>query len=291
MPSYTSYPNILCPAKVNLILRVGPRRKDGFHEIETLMTLLHWGDVLSLSVRNAKVTSIDLKTPGLHLAQEKNLVYRAVQLFSETFRCPLDAKILLKKVVPTGAGLGGGSSDAAKVLELLFKWKFKDRKKNLQTWKEVKKIAAGLGADIPFFLEGGAAWCTGFGEKIQKVVHPKFWMVIVLPKVKVPTPWAYRELDRVRGSYQRKLEGRPSWLNSNSYSIPELENDFEFPVVSAKPALKQIKKLLAESGAAAALMSGSGSSFFGLYSSQASAIKASKYLRKRGLRAIPTAST
>jgi 4-diphosphocytidyl-2-C-methyl-D-erythritol kinase len=282
-----SYPNELCPAKVNLILRVGARRSDGFHEIETLMVKTTWGDRLSLKVRRAEKTLIDLQTPGFPLSAEKNLVYRAAKAFSEAFRLNFEARFVLKKVVPTGAGLGGGSSDAAKALELLARWAWGNRH---QRSTRLMKLAGELGADIPFFLGGGASWCTGFGERLTEARIPKLWLVLVLPKEEVETAWAYRILDEDRrGKKLKYLNGKPGWLGGQ-YSVPELENDFETVVLKFKPRLRSVRSAIAESGAIASVMSGSGSSFFGLYTSERDSKRAAHFLRNRGFRAIPTAS-
>jgi 4-diphosphocytidyl-2-C-methyl-D-erythritol kinase len=286
---FKSYLNRLCPAKVNLILRVGRRRLDGYHEIETLMVKTGWGDRLDLRVRTAQATKISLKTPGLRLAPEKNLVYRAAEKFSRAFGAKFEAQIVLEKLTPTGAGLGGGSSDAAKTLELLYDWQFGRLRQGAQ-WRKLCRLAAKLGADVPFFLGGSAAWCTGFGEKIEAANVPKLWIVLVFPDDEVSTPWAYGEIDRARGkTRQQFLRGRPAWLEEK-YSIPLLENDFEVPVVKAKARLRGVRELIAQSGACAARMSGSGSTFFGLYSSAQDAKAGAKFLRGRGCRVMITQS-
>ncbi len=282
-----SYTKILCPAKVNLILRVGPKRRDGYHEVETLMVPVSFGDLLSISVKPARTTKIVLNCPGLKVPPQKNLVYRAAQIFSEKFGIQFEAKVHLKKVVPTGAGLGGGSSNAAQVLKWLAKWAFETPTPSQK--RKLHKMAASLGADVPFFLDESAAWCTGLGEKIKAVRLKTLAVVIVLPRTKVPTPWAYRELDNYRERLVMAdfLKGFPHWIKE-PFQVPELENHFEEPVTLLKPALKGIKTEIARSGALAALMSGSGSAFFGVYRDKKEAQKAEKYLRRRGLKAVAT---
>lgn len=288
-----SYLNQLCSAKVNLILRIGAKRRDGYHEIESLMVKTRWGDRLSLKIQSAPKTKIHLRCSDLEIAPEKNLVYRAAHKFSKVFgvRCQMD--ILLQKVTPTGAGLGGGSSDAAKVLELLYRWRFGDRMvRKGARWQRLLSVAAKLGADVPFFLGASAAWCTGFGEILDPVQISKLYLVLVLPNVTVPTPWAYQELDRARSGRERAqyLKGKPAWLACANCRIPELENHFQSIVVAKKRKLSGILKNIAASGADAGIMSGSGSSFFGVYHSRSASLRGARYLRSRGFRVVSTES-
>lgn len=284
MRGFKTYRNILCPAKLNLVLRIGPRRPDGYHELESLMVPILWGDRLSLSVRPAKAALVKVKCSNASISEKDNLVTRAVHAFAKSFKCPVEVHIRLIKKVPTGAGLGGGSSDAATVLMLLHRWKFK---KSMSS--RLVKAAATLGADVPFFLYESAAWCTGFGEKCRILKMLPTPVVIVLPVEKVPTPWAYGELDRVRRFQKVTLKGVPAWV-AEGVDVPDLENDFESVVVAAKPRLGGIKSKIAASGARAALMSGSGSAFFGIYGSDKEARKAAQFLNRQGIKAVATAT-
>lgn len=284
-----SYLNSLCPVKVNLILRVGMPRMDGFHPIESLMVQLAWGDRLSLRLRAANALQIRLVCPQIKIPSEENLVVRAARMFSEAFDVKFEAQIHLIKRAPMGAGLGGGSSDAARVLRLLSNWVFGARSDLFE--ERLRKVAARLGADVPFFLGSPASWCTGLGERLRKVRVPRMHFVLVFPKEHVATPWAYKHLDSwrlSRGRSDRILGGMPEWLRSADWTLPELENDFELPVVSARKGLKGIRRALALSGASAALMSGSGSAFFGIYSTRAEAQKGLRSIRKMGLQGVVT---
>lgn len=253
------------------------------------MLPLNWGDQLSLKVQGAENTQIFLKSKNLKLNPKKNLVYRAAELFSMQMKVNFRAEIQLIKNVPTGAGLGGGSSDAAKTLELLANWYLTSGGSRARLKKNLHSMAAKLGSDIPFFLKNTPAWCTGFGEKCDWLSPGNSWpLVLVLPTQKVPTPWAYRELDRAREKYHSVQMKRdfPKWIFDSEIKIPKLENDFEEIIFKLKPALKNAAKVLAQSGALAIRMSGSGSSFFGVYESEAVAKKAAVQIRRKKIKAL-----
>ena len=253
------------------------------------MLPLDWGDALSMRVCAASQTQILLKAGGFKLHPKKNLVYRAAHIFSRQMKVHFRAFIHLKKNVPTGAGLGGGSSDAAKTLQLLGDWYLKNGGSSAKLKKNLQSMAFQLGSDIPFFLKKAPAWCTGFGENCEWLSPGRSWpLVLVLPKQKVPTPWAYRELDRARkrGSTSGIKNNFPEWIFDREVKIPKLENDFEEIIFKLKPALKKVAKILAQSGALSVRMSGSGSSFYGVYESEAVAKKAVSEIRKKKIRAL-----
>lgn len=289
------YKRILCPAKVNLILRVGPRLASGYHPLETLMLPLDWGDEMELHLAPSpsKLNNIHLELhPALKIPPAQNLVLRAMEAFRIAFRFAFEGCIHLKKIVPTGAGLGGGSSDAGTLLRVLAE------SCGVRDQKKLLRIATRLGADVPLFLNPAPAWCTGFGEKISRVTgFPRLAMVLVHSrKHPVPTGWAYQELDRLRESAMIKkplLQGRPRELDSveGEFKVPRLINDFEAVATSLHPRLKRIKSALAKEGALTAAMSGSGSSFFGVFPTLKEAQKAAKRLQtKEGLEATACSS-
>lgn len=287
MPSVKTYRKILAPAKVNLILRIGPLRRDGFHNLESLMVPVTWGDEITLSVSRSQKTQIHLRCPGLNVPPEKNLGYRAAAEFLAAFRIRADVRMSIKKKVPSGAGLGGGSGDAAAVLRILAHWA------KIKNTKKILKIASRLGSDVPVLTLGQPAWCTGRGEKLMPIrIPPLNFVIVVSPNVHVSTPWAYRELDRQRGPIKTKvkLEGMPNWLRSESWRIPSLENDFEELVIGSKPALNRVRRALAEVGAQSLRMSGSGSAFFGIFETPSAALRAAAELRRKGFRAFSCAS-
>jgi 4-diphosphocytidyl-2-C-methyl-D-erythritol kinase len=238
------------PAKLNLSLRVLRKRDDGFHEIDTLMVKLP-GLADALEFQESGAFSFHCDDPALP-ADETNLVVKAVRAYETAAGISCKFAITLKKSIPHGAGLAGGSSDAAATLLGLDQ--LHDGKLGAV---RLHGLAAALGSDIPFFLSSGAARCTGRGEVIEAVPSPATLRVLLLkPPFGVPTPDAYgrwidsKELPGVRYSAQN-IEGLP------------LVNDLERPVFEKHRFLAELKQwLLARDECAAALLAGSGSTMF-----------------------------
>lgn len=253
------------------------------------MVPLEWGDAISLEVSRSESFECSVDSPGLRVPLKKNLVYRAAESFSRHFKISFSIKIKLTKNIPTGAGLGGGSGNAATILLLLSEWAAKNGVRRSRLKRDLPKLAAKLGADVPFFLLKSAAWCTGFGEKCAPLKVKPLPVVVVMPATKIPTPWAYQTLDsfRARSKENSKLSGCPLWV-SGGYSIPLLENDFEALALRFKPQLRRALRLLSISGAQAVRMSGSGSAFYGIYESTTAARKAAAQIRRQGVRAVAT---
>ena len=245
----------LAPAKINLSLRVLGRREDGFHEIETLMVPLDLADEIVLEdTDTADAGGINLvcSDPTIPTGSG-NLAYRAAEIFfSRLGRVPQPVRIVLTKHVPHGAGLGGGSSDAATVLLAL-----NERTRGGFSVGQLAEMAALLGSDVPFFVYRSAAICRGRGERIEPTdfLH-KLPLVLFKPSFPIPTPWAYQ---RWRDS--RELEG--VLYNAQRFLWGELVNDLERPVFEKYLVLADLKTwLLAQPEVAGALLSGSGSTMF-----------------------------
>jgi 4-diphosphocytidyl-2-C-methyl-D-erythritol kinase len=247
----------LAPAKVNLTLRVLRRRADGFHEIETLMAPISIFDTLEVERRESGGLSFTCSDPALPTGST-NLVTRAVDEFCGSFGFEPHLRIHLKKEIPSGAGLGGGSSDAATTL-LALNHVFRT---DLPT-EELARIAAVLGSDVPFFLAQSAAWCRGRGELVEPAPLPQqAQLFLIKPPFGVPTPWAYRQ-------WQDSLE--IPGLDYGAQKLPwgELVNDLERPVFEKYLQLPQLKQwLLRQEEVAGALMSGSGSTMFAVLRTQ-----------------------
>ena len=239
------------PAKINLSLRVLRRRDDGFHEIETLMAPIAIRDTLEIERRDGggiEFTCSDSTLP----ADGTNLVVRATAAFAASAGIEPHVRIFLKKEIPHGAGLGGGSSDAAATLLALDEI-FETR----LPLAELTRLAAEIGSDIPFFLARGAAWCRGRGEIVEPCALPhSLLLLLVKPPFGVPTPWAYR---RWRDSLE--IPGVP--YAPQTVGALTLVNDLERPVFEKFIQLAEMKRWLIEQPeTAAALMSGSGSTMF-----------------------------
>ena len=252
---------LIAPAKINLSFVIRNRRSDGFHDIETLMTPISLCDELTITGA-AHTLGIDFRCddPSLPTGSD-NLVIRAAQLFSRTTGQKIDVTIQLRKKIPHGAGLGGGSSDAAATLLGLNRV----YQTNLAL-PELSRLAAEIGSDVPFFLSQSAAICRGRGEIVEptKLAKPLSFLLLK-PSFGVPTPWAYSR-----------------WKDSKE--IPDVEyapqefggvrfvNDLERPVFEKFVFLARIKMwLLKQPEVGAALLSGSGSTVFAILPDENSA--------------------
>jgi 4-diphosphocytidyl-2-C-methyl-D-erythritol kinase len=249
----------LAPAKVNLSLRVIGRRDDGFHEVETLMVPVR-GLSDRLRFTAADEFSLECTEPGVPV-DESNLVTKAVRVFQAATGRACRFRIELEKSIPHGAGLGGGSSDAAATLRALDSLEAT----RLGT-RRLAELAGDLGSDVPFFVFDQACWCRGRGELVEpatcRISRP---IVLLKPSFGVATPDAY---SRWRGAAE---------LPGISYAPQHLDgltlfNDLERPVFAKHVFLAEVKLwLAAQPGVAAALMSGSGSTMFAILDDPATA--------------------
>jgi 4-diphosphocytidyl-2-C-methyl-D-erythritol kinase len=238
---------LLAPAKINLSLEVRGKRADGFHEIETVMLPVSLADTLDIACAGAGIafTCSDATLP----CDDTNLVVRAAKLFFERTKNSSGVAIHLEKKIPHGAGLGGGSSDAATTLVALDAL-FDTR---LGT-PALSAMAAELGSDIPFFIYRSAAVCRGRGEIVEPFAFAeKLPLLLVKPAFGVPTPWAYK-----RWAESREIPGVS--YAPQLFPWGKLVNDLERPVFEKYIFLAALKSwLLAQPEVAGALMSGSGS--------------------------------
>jgi 4-diphosphocytidyl-2-C-methyl-D-erythritol kinase len=264
-------------AKVNLRLEVLGKRTDGFHELRTIFHTVSLHDQLWFRPRRAP--GIDLQISGNQQlskeAAETNLVYRAVDALRGELKIRSGVEIRLRKKIPAGRGLGGGSSDAAAALlgYLQFAGKKLDPTHLLE-------MAANLGADVPFFLLGGRALGLGKGEEIYPLPDlPKFCLLIVSPEnIHVPTGDAYGWLQAPDLASLTKSVATRRLLEFCalcwSTQLEALANDFERAVFRRHPRLAQIRRALLQGGASEALLAGSGSAVFGIFPSPAKARRA-----------------
>lgn len=240
----------LAPAKINLTLDVKARRDDGFHEIESLVVPIGLFDRVTVAHADGSL-AFECSDPTLP-GDDSNLAARAARAFCTAFGFKPRLRLSLEKAIPHGAGLGGGSSDAAATLLAL------DRLFGTELPREaLAEVAAELGSDVPLFLSGSAAVIRGRGERVEPVAFPhRLPLLLVKPPFGVPTPWAYgrwresRELPGV--SYARQ-----------EFAWGALVNDLERPVFEKHLLLAQLKTwLLAQPETEGALMSGSGATVF-----------------------------
>lgn len=269
-------------AKVNLGLRILDRRPDGFHELRTAYQTISLADQIEVGFEAANQTSVVLRCSDPALETDDNLVCQAARELLERLGRSGRVSIDLDKNIPHGAGLGGGSSDAAAVL-LALEEAIEPRPPSVAVYQ----AACALGSDVPFFLIGGRAVGVGRGEEVYPLPDlPETWMVLLVPAEPVATAEAYRNLAAARGG--ALTPERKGFILSSfwaGFRAPETAalaadadwaNDFEETVFDGLPALKPLKQRLVESGAARALLSGSGSALFGVFETRDGAERAAK---------------
>lgn len=265
-------------AKINLGLKVLGRRADGYHDLRTVFQTVSLADALEVEFTPARSSSISVQSepeiPG-------NLVERAARLALDAMRVTGQAEFRLKKRIPMGAGLGGGSSDAAAVLLALPV--LAGRRLPLATLMD---IASCLGSDVPFFLLGGTALAVGRGTEVYPLAdRSPAAGVLVAPAVHVATAEAYQALGRGSGELtsavsQDMISGFQSCVWELGQALPGTpapaagENDFESVVFSRHPQLRSLKRRLEKLGANPAMLSGSGSALFGLFAGRGEAERA-----------------
>jgi 4-diphosphocytidyl-2-C-methyl-D-erythritol kinase len=274
MPSIT----IAAHAKINLSLSIGHLREDGFHDVRTILQSIELADRVTCQLSRGPFEVV-CSTPGVP-ADRTNLVWTAAQRLWEAVARKGElrgVRITLDKRIPAKAGLGGGSSDAAATLVALRRlWKLP------VTDQALYAIAAKLGSDVPYFLIGGTALGLGRGEDVYPLDDlPRLWLVLIFPPFGIATADAYRWLDDMR----EKGAGAPSsgflpgtWLGRGV----ALSNDLEPPIVERHPVIAKLKDQLMKMGAAMAAMSGSGSTVFGVFTTERAAKAAAKKMARSG---------
>ena len=251
------------PAKINLVLRVRERDDTGFHRIETLFCALELADELTLDVEEGRGVTLEVDGPDLGPVDE-NLAVRAARGFLHRAGVERAVAIRLKKRIPAGGGLGGGSSDAAAVLRTLARLV-----PDTVSPDALYEVAATLGSDVPFFLRGDPiAVGSARGDVLSPAPRlPSVPVLLAFPPFPVSTGAAYRWLDDGRaGRWDDAVRvgevGPPaSWAEAEGIA----SNDFEEPVFERHPQLREIRDTLKESGASIALLAGSGSTLFGIF--------------------------
>ncbi len=264
-------------AKINLTLRVGPRRADGYHDVRSLLQSVSLHDTMTVSERRGPFT-LQCRTPGVP-SDRTNLAWRAAEVLWRAMGRPdepRDAHLKLEKAIPSQAGLGGGSANAAAALVGLNTiWGGRKSRRDLL------RLAATLGSDVPFFLQGGTALGTGRGEDLLPVDDvQRMGVVILKPSFGVVTADAYGWLDadRAAGIADAGPERREVEVGWPSGGIA-LVNDLAGPVARRHPAITEMVQACLSTGALGAQMSGSGSAVFGLFH-ETTAVRAARQLRR-----------
>ncbi len=256
-------------AKINLFLDIESKRADGYHNIISVMQSVSLCDTVTVEYCESEDKSIEISCDDASIPLgEKNIAYKAANLFLNSGK----VKIHIAKRIPAEAGLAGGSTDAAAVLTLL-----NELTGNKKTADELLSIGAKIGADVPFCIAGGTKLSLGIGEKLSdfKPLH-ECYIVIAKMGDGVSTPKAYSMLDCMFDNFENYRPRKDLLkLLEKENNVSGMFNIFESAVIPSRPAVQKIKDILCENGADISMMSGSGPSVFGIFSSkeQASAAK------------------
>ncbi len=270
---------IKCPAKINLSLDVVNRRSDGYHNLSMIMQEVKLFDILKISVCDSQDSIIQFSCDNENIpTDDSNLVAKAAKLFFEKTGITAQTRIHLCKNIPSGAGLGGGSSDAAGtliVLNKLFKSPLSDA--------EMKSLAKSLGADVPFFLSGGCMLAEGIGEILTPLPPlENAFIVLAKPDISISTAYVYKNL--ILDETTKHPDINTSIMALQNSDLDALAksagNVLETVAENMHPQISEYKKKMLTLGAAYSLMSGSGSAVFGVFKDNSSAKKALSEFQK-----------
>lgn len=265
----------LSPAKVNLFLKIIRKRPDGYHEIYSLMQPVSLYDEVEIEVSEGsaiEVVSDSREVPG----GKENIAYRAAEVFFKKKDLKKAVSININKKIPVGAGLGGGSSDAATVLMAL-----NSMLNAGLTDKELMDEAALLGSDVPFFILKCPALATGRGEILKKASLPRYYYILINPGFHVSTAWVYNNLDLTKRREDNILTYSEDFLGDIGNIRELLFNDLEAVTAGKYPEISALKDILSRSGALGSLMSGSGPTVFGVFADRDKALSALDFLKSR----------
>jgi len=272
---------VLSPAKVNLFLKVLSKRDDGYHNLVSVADLISLYDVIHIEegedVEDGKDDRIIVKDDrGLLPDGEDNTIYKAILFLKKRYKVKRGVRVYVEKNIPIGSGLGGPSSNAATTLrELLRIWGLSIGH------EELMSLGSKIGADVPLFLYGKSCIMRGIGDRISPVELPSLWYLIVYPNVVLKAKEVYGSLKIVLTNRENDIKLRGKF--DTAYDVAGiLENDLEKAGILMCPTIKTIKDRLVELGSIGALMSGSGSSVFGIFESDEQARGVSVLLNDMG---------
>jgi len=245
-------------AKINLALSINYQRPDSYHDISSIMQEINLYDIIEISKDNSNVINIISK--GLKVPEDKsNLCYIAAKSFLEYYNIDGGVNIIINKTIPIGAGLGGGSSNAATVIKGL------SQLFDIPITKDIfYNLSSKIGADVFFFYNGGIQYVEGIGDKITPLspLLNGYYFLLVYPDIEISTPWAYNKYKKYLENHSNASKFVPLG-DELDWSL--LRNDFEKVVLSTYPEIMKIKNQLQDSGALFSSLSGSGSTMFGVY--------------------------
>jgi 4-diphosphocytidyl-2-C-methyl-D-erythritol kinase len=276
------------PAKINVHLAVGPLRRDGFHELQTVFFAVSLYDTVTVEAGDGLSLALTGEGDGEVPTDRRNLVWRAAELLARHAGVPADAAIRVDKAIPAAAGLAGGSADAAATLVALDAFWGTGAGRT-----ELDRLAAKLGSDVPFSLHGGVALGTGQGEQLSPVLARRPWhWVLGIAGEGLPTPSVYAELDRLRadgrvpdGERAHAADAVLAALRSGPVGAlaAAMRNDLQAAALSLRPDLRRALRAAEEAGAEAALVSGSGPTVAALVADEPAAVRLAAALAGAGV--------
>ncbi len=274
-------------AKINVGLRITGQRGDGYHTLKTLFQTVSMHDVVKIELKNEP--GVEFESKGEKVPDgEENLCVSAARMFLELISQSGGVSIFLDKMIPVGAGLGGGSSDAACVIRGL-----NDLLKIGLTGREMENIASEVGADVPFFIQGGCRYAEGIGDLLSPGNIPEDLSVLLaVPEIRIETSWAYNSLNHLSLTRESEDVNLARFPHNGEATLKNgFRNDFEELVFSRYPEIGRLKELISRSGAVFTSLSGSGSAVYGFFKSLTEAEKGKRALggnpRSWVLRLIP----
>ena len=261
------------PAKINLGLNVVKKRIDGYHNLETIFIPLLLSDKITFSKSEKLILTTDSK---LLNEFKDNLILRAVKLLEKQTKRKVTVNIFVEKIIPIGGGLGGGSSNAATSLKTLNKMLFLEVSN-----KEMSELALEIGSDVPFFLNPVPSFAESRGEILYPLnIEMTYPILIVNPGIKIDTAWAFKKIKPAMHVMSLRDFNNKD-LNDLDYLKKFVKNDFEEVVFEEYPQIKEIKDELYKQGAQFALMSGTGSTVYGIFSNLQKAYWAEEFFRQK----------
>lgn len=269
---------ITCPAKINLSLDVIGKRADGYHELRMIMQTVDICDLITVSLSDKGNITVYSDNKNVPLGED-NIVYKAAKLFFEKLGKTFGAEIEIKKNIPMGAGMAGGSADAAGTLKAL----------NILTNKpisdeELEVMGKNIGADVPFCIRGGCCLCEGIGEVLTPLPEMKgVYLAVAKPEFSVSTPWVYKNLKLSEKSVHPETDKLIRALESGEYEVFNKfsGNTLESVTAGEYPEIAEYESLMKENGAFFSMMTGSGPTVFGLFKDKKNADTAVTVLREK----------
>ena len=267
---------LLSNAKVNIGINIFKKFSDGYHGLESLIQEISLSDTIQITIlKSSGNIELSLKGIAINCNNSDNTCYKITDAFKKQYNIKNKIIIELDKKIPIGAGLGGGSSNAATILNFLNK-AFNSRMNN----KNKHKMCKNIGMDVPFFINGGLQYVDGRGDLTTPIepLFNKFFFVIIYPQFSISTKWAYSKINKNLPSKKMRynLLALKEPLNWNSF-----RNDFEDIVIPRYPEIRELKDAMLYNGAIYSSLSGSGSTVFGIYNDYNQALSLSKKINHK----------